>query len=312
MEAVMSTVEPALAHGISLRIAHDVSRPPWLDRELFPFRSHFAWIAGTRFHYIDEGAGPILLFLHGGPMSSFMWRHAVARLRARYRCIAVDLPGLGLSTTECVRGEGFARMADALQAFVRALELDRFTLIVHATGGPSGLEMAVRERARVSGLVISNTFAWPLMRVPRLGTFVRVVSSRWFGFFVVRFNLLARIAARRGRRHGTFDARERAAIMGPYDQRATREHLANLLYGLRVETEFFARLEPRMMALSSIDSLLLFGAEDNNYKAGAQDRFAKLLPSHERVVLPGASHFLTEDAPDAYTSALDEWLARRS
>jgi pimeloyl-ACP methyl ester carboxylesterase len=50
-------------------------------------------------------------------------------------------------------------MADKLQAFVQAVGLDAFTLIVHATGAPSGLEMALCERARVRGLAISNTFA---------------------------------------------------------------------------------------------------------------------------------------------------------
>ncbi len=119
-------------------------------------------------------------------MSSFMW----PALRPHYRCIAVDIPGLGLSRTPLLRGQGFSKMADALQAFVHALGLEEFVLIAHATGGPSGLELAVRERARVRGLVLSNTFAWPLALLPKLRPIVRVVSSWLFSFLVVRFNLL--------------------------------------------------------------------------------------------------------------------------
>src|SRR5262249_5013875 len=160
-------------------------RPAWLSRSLFPFQSRFVAVEETRFHYIDEGRGPTLLFLHGGPMSSFMWRHTLGALREKYRCVAVDLPGLGPSKTALVRGECFARMADSLQGFVRALGLERFTMIVHATGAPSGLEVAVRERERLSGLAISNTFAWPLVRDPKMSTMIRVVSSRFFRFLVV-------------------------------------------------------------------------------------------------------------------------------
>jgi haloalkane dehalogenase len=241
-------------------------------------------------------------------MSSFMWRHQVRELRSRYRCIAVDIPGLGLSKTTLVPGAGFARMADALQGFVRAMPLDELRLIVHATGGPSGLEMAIREKERVRGLVVSNTFAWPLASDPGLGKMVRIVSTRFFRFLVVRLNLLARIAARKGRMTSTFSREEQAAILGPYHDVAARAHLANLLYGLRIEAPFFARLEERLPSLSTIPSLLLFGAGDNGYKAGSMARFQKVLRSSSTVVLKHSAHFLTEDEPAEYTAALEQWL----
>jgi haloalkane dehalogenase len=288
------------------------ARPSWLPGALFPFESRFVTAGDTTFHFVDEGRGETLLFLHGGPMSSFMWRHPLRVLRERYRCVAVDLPGLGLSRTPVVPGHGFARMADKLQAFVQTVGLDSFTLIVHATGAPSGLEMAVRERARVRALAISNTFAWPIASDPAMRTMVRAVSSRLFSFLIIRFNLLARIAARRGRRHGDFTAAERAAVLGPYGQEEARTHLANLLFGLRAETPFFSALETRLAALVDLPTLLVFGEEDSNYRAGALDRFARRLPRSETVVIPRAAHFLTEDAPVAYTAALADWLGRQA
>jgi haloalkane dehalogenase len=301
--------ELVLANRVTSAIT-PAARPDWLSPALFPFRSRFVDAEGTHFHYVDEGSGPTLLFVHGAPMSSFMWRHPLSVLRASHRCVAVDLPGLGGSKSLLVRGKGFARNADALQAFVRALDLDDFTLIIHSTGGPSSLEMAVRERDRLRGLVISNTFAWPLAPDPGVGTMVRIVSSRLFRFLVVRLNLLARIAARIGRRHGTFSAEERAVVLGPFRQVETRAVLANLLYGLRVETPFLTRLEGRLPELADVPTLLLFSDEDNGYRAGFMDRFARMLPSHASVVLH-AAHFLTEDAPEAYTAALEGWLAER-
>jgi haloalkane dehalogenase len=297
----------ALAHG-----SLEATRPAWLPTTSFPFESRFVTIADTRFHYVDEGRGPTLLFLHGGPMSSFMWRHQLRALRTQYRCVAVDLPGLGLSKAPLVRGEGFARMAEALQAFVCTMGLEDVRLIVHATGGPSGLEMAIRERARIRGLVVSNTFAWPLAGDPGLGKMARIVSTRFFGMLVERLNLLPRIAARKGRLHAKLDADERAAVLGPYRDRAARAHLANLLYGLRVESAFFANLEERLPALASLPSLLIFGAQDNGYRGGTMARFQKLLRTDSTVVLPRSAHFLTEDEPEAYTAALGRWLATQT
>jgi haloalkane dehalogenase len=287
-------------------------RPSWLSTPAFPFESRFLSVGRTRFHYVDEGQGPTLLFLHGGPMSSFMWRHQLAELRSRYRCVAVDLPGLGLSTTPLVRGEGFAHMADALQAFVQELRLEQLTLLVHTTGGPSGLEMAIREQKRVRALVISNTFGWPLETDPGLAPMVRLVSTRLFRFLVVRFNLLPQVASRKGRRTSKLTAEERAAILGPYRDRAARLHLANLLYGLRAEAPFFVRLEERMPQLAHLPTLLLFGGQDSGYRGGTLTRFEKLLPRHTTVVLPRAAHFLTEDEPEAYTAALYRWLSQLS
>jgi hypothetical protein len=73
------------------------ARPAWVSESLFPFASRFVRIQDAQLHYVDEGAGPSLLFLHGSPMWSFMFRDTIGALRARFRCIAVDMPCLGLS-----------------------------------------------------------------------------------------------------------------------------------------------------------------------------------------------------------------------
>src|SRR5579871_4278354 len=75
------------------------SRPAWLEASLYPFQSRYLTLEGHRIHYIDEGSGPVLLFLHAIPLWSFQYRTIIARLRDRFRCIALDYPGFGLSTT---------------------------------------------------------------------------------------------------------------------------------------------------------------------------------------------------------------------
>jgi haloalkane dehalogenase len=283
------------------------ARPPWVPAKLFPFTSRWTDIDGAHLHYVDEGSGPTLLMVPGSPMWSFMYRHPIAALRGQFRCIAIDLPGLGLAQAPLIKARAFARNAEWLRGFVHRLDLRDFVLIVHATAGPSALEMATRERERIRALVISNSFAWPLETTP-LGRFARIVGSWPFAFANINFNLLPRLTARIGRRTGRFSPQERAAILGPYRTRRTRQHLQNLIFGLRAERPMFEELGPRLAVFRRTPSLFLYGGLDNGYQAGFLDRWKQLLPSHKAVVLGESSHFVLEDEPDRYTDELKLWL----
>src|SRR6266487_3660161 len=72
-------------------------RPQWLDEQLYPFQSRFVEVEGNRIHYIDEGTGPTLFFVHPGVGWSLMYSEIIQDLRSLFRCVALDLPVFGLS-----------------------------------------------------------------------------------------------------------------------------------------------------------------------------------------------------------------------
>jgi haloalkane dehalogenase len=288
------------------------ARPSWIAETIFPFRSRFVSIGEAKLHYVDEGTGPTLLFLHGSPVWSFLFRHSIETLRSRFRCVAVDLPGLGLSTAPILKARAFESNARYYRDFVRRLDLRDIVVIAHATAGPSAVRMAINERERIAGMVITNSFAWPMNAFPPMWRFVRVVSSPPFRMMVTTANLLGRLTTRIGKSAGKFSVEERAAIMGPYRTIDARRHLANLLYGLRAELPFFARLEGDLPALNKIPTLLLSGAKDHGYQAGFVARWQQHLPGSSLVVLQNSAHFAPEDEPEAYTAALAKWLERFS
>jgi len=74
-----------------------VARPQWVPQRLYPFEDRYLPLDGVQLHYVDEGEGPPLLMLHGNPTWSFLYRDIILGLRDRFRCIAVDHPGFGLS-----------------------------------------------------------------------------------------------------------------------------------------------------------------------------------------------------------------------
>src|SRR5262245_51522189 len=135
------------------------------SRELFPFTSRWFDSPVGRVHYIDEGSGRPILFLHGNPTWSFLYRDIVRRLRDRYRCIAIDYPGFGLSD----RPDGYRYTPEEHTRVVAGLtaHLDLRDLIVMGQdwGGPIGIATALASPDRVTGLVFGNTWFWPTDRL---------------------------------------------------------------------------------------------------------------------------------------------------
>jgi len=127
-------------------------------------------LQGHALHYLDEGSGSPLL-LHGNPTWSFLYRHLIWRLRGRFRCIAPDYPGFGCSRAAAGFGFSPPEYTRLVAQLVRALDLRGLTLLGHDWGGPIGLAAAQCCPERVAGLVLANTFAWPLNRDPRLVAF---------------------------------------------------------------------------------------------------------------------------------------------
>ena len=134
--------------------------PAWLDTTAYPFAHHYAALPAGRMHYVDEGRGEPILFVHGTPTWSFEFRHLIRALCPTHRCLAPDHLGFGLSE----RPDGFGYRPDDhaanLEAFVEQLQLDRFTLVVHDFGGPIGLPLALRRPERVRRLVVLNSWMW--------------------------------------------------------------------------------------------------------------------------------------------------------
>ena len=166
------------------------SRPDWLSDSMFPFESKFfSTPSGQSMHFIDEGDGEPIVFVHGNPSWSFEFRHLVKSLRSDFRCIAPDHIGFGLSSLSDRREDYHPQAhADAFAALMDHLDLRDATLYMNDWGGPIGLHFARANPVRVKRLVISNTWCWPVSRDPHFAMFSFMMAS-WIGRFLIkRFN----------------------------------------------------------------------------------------------------------------------------
>jgi pimeloyl-ACP methyl ester carboxylesterase len=288
--------------------------PEWLDREAFPFEARFLETSFGRVHYVDEGPrdGEVVLLVHGTPSWSFEYRHLIPVLARTRRVIAVDHLGFGLSQ----RPEDFPYTPEAHTAVLREvidrLQLTRFALAVHDYGGPIALPIAVAEPARISSLVLLNTWFWDLktdgefLRVARFAaSFVGRFLYRWFNASL-RLIMPSAYADRRKltpRIHGQY--------LAPFRQRADRVRvLWTLARSLVTSSPSFGQIWDGRAQLQAIPSLVVWGLGDGALKPYMLERVRAALP-HARVeTLRGVGHWPQEEAPDEVARLLDGFLPR--
>jgi haloalkane dehalogenase len=119
--------------------------------EDFPFESKYVTVKGSKIHYIDEGSGDPILFLHGNPTSSYLWRNVIPYLQGKGRCIAPDLIGMGKSDKPNIN-YGFKDSYDYLNAFIEKLGLKNITLVLHDWGSALGFNYAYKHQNNIKGI----------------------------------------------------------------------------------------------------------------------------------------------------------------
>lgn len=119
----------------------------------YPFAPHFVEVLGAKMHYVEIGVGDPILFVHGNPTWSYLWRNILPYASTEDRAIAVDLIGMGKSDKPDIEYR-FADHAAYFNAFVEALDLRNITLVVHDWGSGIGLDFARRHPERVKAVVM--------------------------------------------------------------------------------------------------------------------------------------------------------------
>ncbi|WP_299491766.1 haloalkane dehalogenase [uncultured Shewanella sp.] len=174
IKPLKKTIETALfASVLTLTACAPNSAPPQNQEEKiasinadFPFDSHYINIKGSKMHYIDEGHGDPILFLHGNPTSSYLWRNIIPYVSHDARAIAVDLIGMGKSDKPNIE-YSFEDQATYLEAFINKLNLKNITLVVHDWGSGLGFNYAALNENNIKGIVFMESlikpFTWESM-----------------------------------------------------------------------------------------------------------------------------------------------------
>ena len=305
----MSTTNAPVSEIRSAAVSDMIARPQWLDEQLYPFQSRFMEIDGSRTHYIDEGTGPVLFFLHPGIGWSFMYRDIIKELRSRFRCVALDLPGFGLSRATPGYVHTLTGDSRLIEQFIQALGLRDVTLFAHDITGSIGLGVVGRRPEWFRAVIIGPSFAWPLEDYPRIYYAVKLVGSPLFRFLSVNFNFLLEYTLKsithRPRQH--FSAREKQAYRGPMADRAVRRYPHDLFRSAVRSHDYLEDLEQRLRSLPELPALLIFGETDGLVKLGWLTRLEGIFPRHRSIVMQGCHHFPQEYDAVGVATAIRTW-----
>lgn len=288
-----------------MRTATD--RPSWVPQDLYPFESRYLEIGGCAVHYIDEGSGPTLLFLHGNPTWSFLYRNLVLELRDSFRCVALDYPGFGLSSPSEDYDFTPAAHARVVGAVVAQLDLHQVTLMGQDWGGPIGLGAATRDPDRFAGFIFGNTWAWPLNGIFHFEVFARIMGSALARVWIRNANAFVNVMIPLGTRK-SLSADVMRAYREPFAQKEWRRPTWQFPRELLASKSYMEDLEARLPRVTDLPTLFVWGGSDFALRKKVElPRFERLFPNHSTVVLPKAKHFFQEDAPADAANAIRTW-----
>jgi haloalkane dehalogenase len=273
----------------------------------FPFEPSFRELDGLRLAHIDVGEGPPVVFFHGEPTWSFLWRKVIPPVRdAGYRCIAPDLAGFGRSDKPVDIGwYSYDRHVAMVEPLLSELDLRDATFVVHDWGGPIGLRLAVEHADRVSRLVVLDT---------GLFTGHQKMTDAWKAFrdFVERtedlpVGFLVRGACKRDPGDDVIAGYE-APYVSPESKAGTRAfplmlptspEMPGAAAGQRVLDALQGDTRPK---------LVLWADSDPVIPLETGHRFAAALGTDVAHVIADASHFLQEDAGPEIGAHIASWL----
>lgn len=276
--------------------------------------SNVVEVYGSNLHYVAAGTGDPILFLHGNPTSSYLWRNIMPAAAKHGRAIALDLIGMGKSDKPDLEYRFFDHLR-YVEGFVEALGLTNVTLVMHDWGGGLGTSYARRHPDNIRAIAFMESVLRPMewseadpitrfmfrrMRDPKKGDRMNMEN----GFFIKR--LMPMMTSTK------LSADVKAAYLEPFPTPESRKPVA---------------VWPREIPISGVpeDMDAEIGANYEWFKAATFPKlllhakpgviFQKLVPEIERevneltsVFVGKGKHYIQEDQPEAISAALDAWL----
>lgn len=269
--------------------------------------------------YVDEGAGPPVLLVHGNPTWSFYYRSLLAALPPLgLRAIAPDHIGMGRSDKPSADAypHTLRRRVEDLGAFIDGLGLTGpISLVVHDWGGAIALAWAVDNAHRVDNLVLLNTGAFPLPPDKSLPWTLRAARLPVLGDIAVRrLNAFSLGALVLGSARRWLPAEARAGLLAPYDSPAHRVAVSQFVQDIPLAPSdpayaVLARTEQRLHLLQDIPTLICWGMRDPVFDDVVLDHLVSLLPRADVHRFADAGHYVLEDAADRIVPLVTRLLA---
>ncbi len=282
-----------------------------------PLEKQFATVNGKQMAYHDSGTGPTLLFLHGNPTSSYLWRNIIRELNGAYRCVAPDLIGMGDSEPTGDEGPEAYRFVDHreyLDKLLDQLDLgDGVTLVIHDWGSVLGFDWANRNRDRIVGIAYMESIVrpvtwaeWPDGATPIFRAFrspageEMVLDKNVFVERVLPGSILRDLS------DAEMSEYRRPFVEGGESRRPTLTWPREIpIDGEPADVVEIVQSYADWLSSSDVPKLFV-NADPGAILIGPQREFCRSWPNQTEVTVTG-NHFLQEDSPVEIAAAISSW-----
>ncbi len=286
--------------------------------DLYPFTGTHRRVNGFNIHLLDEGRGETVVLLHGNPTWSFYYRNLVLGLRARYRVIAPDHIGCGLSDKPSLRSYDYTlrQRVDDLAELLGQLEIDGpMTLVMHDWGGMIGMAYATRFPEKIGRLVLLNTAAFHLPKSKSLPASLWLCRHTPLGEFMIRRTGLFQSVLTRWCVSKPMDSRVRVGYLSPYQTAGNRTGIWRFVMDIPLLPkdpgyDLVSEVQAKLPRFRTTPTLILWGEKDFVFDHHFLKEWQILLPNAEVHRFPDAGHYVLEDAGAESLDILKSFLGR--
>ena len=280
----------------------------WLDTTLYPFENKYINLEAGKMHYIDEGKGKTILFVHGTPTWSFLFRDYVSSLSKKYRCIAVDHIGFGLSEKPKDFDGTPQSHSKNLIEFIEKINLTDITIVVHDFGGPIGLGAAIHNSDKIKQVVILNTWLWETKSNSKAQKVDKLLNGRIGKFLYLKMNFSPKVLFKKG----IYDKKKlnkkvHKQYVYPFPNRDSRQSLLKIGKSLVGSSDWYHEQWKQLSKLEKKPWLILWGTKDKFITMEYLSKWKNRLPN-SKVIEYSCGHFIQEEKSAETIEAINNFM----
>ncbi len=280
----------------------------WLDKSEYPFASNYFDINEQKLHYIDEGNGETILFVHGTPSWSFDYRNVIKKLKANFRCVAIDHIGFGLSNKPKHYDYSTQNHSKTLEKFVIEKQLDHITLVVHDFGGAIGLNFAIQHPEKIKRLVVLNSWLWSSKTDPDFLKLSKILKSPLLPFLYRHLNFSPKFILPKSFGDNKISKQLLKQYTKPFADKTQRNGALAFARSLLNDQDWFEGLWSKRQTISNKPTLFIWGMKDPVIRPDYLEKFQSDFTNSITVKLETSGHFPQEEQADNVTKAMLDFL----
>lgn len=286
---------------------------PWLDRQAYPFSNKYFDVDSHQLHYVDEGQGPTILFVHGTPSWSFDYRHLIRKLSADFRCIAIDLMGFGLSDKPKNYDYSTPTHVQVLAQFIEHLGLSDLHLVLHDFGGVIGMAYALDRPRQIKSITLFNSWLWDASKEPEFQQSAKILRSPLLPFLYLRLNFSPRFLIPKSFHDAKNLSKEvhrhYTKVFGKASERhGTLAFARSLLH----DQQWFGSLWQKVHRLSDKPIHFIWGMQDPFVSPKYLDKYASAFSKAQVLELKDCGHFPQEEKKEEVVKAVSSFLRKQA